>query len=84
MALDTCLLYATFFSKLLASHIGDWDILMKLELLKKIYYISGMFGLHASIVLIRCVTHFHSALAPGDGWSLIINRLENAHVPYSK
>lgn len=34
---------------------------------KKIYYISGMFGLHASIVLIRYVTHFHSALAPGDG-----------------
>lgn len=43
---------------------------MKLELLKKknkIYYISGMFGHHASMVLIRYVTHFHSALAPGDG-----------------
>lgn len=34
---------------------------------KEINYISGMFGLHASIVLIRYVTHFHSALAPGDG-----------------
>lgn len=38
------------------------------EVIKKneIYFISGMFGLHASIVLIRYVTHFHSALAPGD------------------
>lgn len=25
-----------------------------------------MFGLHAPIVLIRYVTHFHSAAAPGD------------------
>lgn len=57
------------------------------EVIKKteIYYISGMFRHHASVVLIRYVTHFHSALGPGGWWSFIINRrIENAHVPYSK
>lgn len=57
---------------------------MKLELLK-IYYISGMFWLHASTVVIRYVTHFPSALALGDdGASLEIPRTENTFVSHSE
>lgn len=59
---------------------------MELELFKKkkIYYISGVFGLHASIVLIR-YDPFSFCFSSWGWLSLIINtRIENAHVPYSK